>query len=307
MNKSTLILSTLSLMVAGQHALACTPDGKEGFLPKNNLSIPVGASFAGVDQKSFNAVIDRIEPIYRKIISQKGANLVVERRWTDPTVNAYAQQEGNTWKVTMFGGLARHKQTTADGFALVLCHELGHHLAGAPLYSNRGGWASTEGESDYFGSLKCLRRAWQGDKNTEIVKKLNVPASVSKRCDAQFKTADEKAICKRGAMAGLSLANLLHELGGDGNYPSFETVDPSVVSRTYEGHPEAQCRLDTYYNGATCKVAYTKDIGKSDINEGACSDKNGDKIGKRPKCWFNADHYESYNSSFDGTNGSAVY
>ena len=31
----------------------------------------------------------------------------------------------------MFGGLAGHETITTDAFALVACHELGHHIGGA--------------------------------------------------------------------------------------------------------------------------------------------------------------------------------
>jgi hypothetical protein len=35
----------------------------------------------------------------------------------------------------MFGGLARHELVTDDGFMMVVCHETGHHLGGAPRYN----------------------------------------------------------------------------------------------------------------------------------------------------------------------------
>ncbi|MEI8347458.1 MAG: hypothetical protein WCG27_08320, partial [Pseudomonadota bacterium] len=86
----------------------------------------------GIDEATFNATIDQLNVIYGPVVKEKGGNLVFERNWDDGTVNAYANQDGDTWTVAMFGGLARHEVITADAFALVVCHELNHHLGGAP-------------------------------------------------------------------------------------------------------------------------------------------------------------------------------
>ena len=76
-------------------------------------------------------------------------------------MNAFAKQGASTWEVHMYGGLARHQAVTADGFALVVCHELGHHLGGAPQkvdWFGRLRWASNEGQADYWGTAKCFRK-----------------------------------------------------------------------------------------------------------------------------------------------------
>ena len=157
----SLVLSTLVL--SAPIALSCDPSGSTGFMPKNDMYISTAQkSVNGVTEDVFNHVIDRAIEHYEPIIAQKGATLKVNRKWQDGTVNAYAQQSGKTWSVSMFGGLARHEQVSADGFALVLCHELGHHLAGAPKVTRFffPSWASNEGQSDYWGSMKCFRRIY---------------------------------------------------------------------------------------------------------------------------------------------------
>ena len=87
----------------------------------------------------------------------------------------------------MFGGLARHKLVTPDGFALVACHEMGHHLGGAP---RRGGWASNEGQSDYYATTKCARRIWAEDNNAAIMqdrisKGLEISEKAQQECDRE--------------------------------------------------------------------------------------------------------------------------
>ena len=64
---------------------------------------------------------------------------------------------------------------TVDGMALVACHEMGHHMGGAPKIDGWYGssWATNEGGADYYGTLKCARRFFAGDDNASIVKTLD--------------------------------------------------------------------------------------------------------------------------------------
>ena len=73
-------------------------------------------------------IIQNIEDYYAPIVASQGGRLVIEKRWDDPTVNAYAQQSGRIWKVTMFGGLARRPEVTADGFAISFEHDYADNL-----------------------------------------------------------------------------------------------------------------------------------------------------------------------------------
>jgi len=250
-------------------------------IPANNLYYPVGMNFSGVTEQEFNDVLDRVAKYYEPIVNSQGANLDIVRSWSSATINARAWRTGSTWHIEMYGGLARHELVTADGFALVACHELGHHLGGHP----RMGWAANEGQSDYWGSLKCLRRIWQEDDNLAIIENQKIEPSAAQKCDSQFKDASRNAICKRGAMAGLSLAKLLAKLGGT-KTPDFDSPDTSVVTKTNNAHPAAQCRLDTYFHGSLCTAMYSKDTSDKDADEGVCSRKFGEEIGVRPLCWY---------------------
>ncbi len=286
--KHGLLLSTL---VLSGSVFACSIDGKDGFLPENSLRIPVNTKMTtGITEEQFNSVIDSYEAFYKPIIaSEFGANLTVVRKWSDATVNAYAQQSGKEWKVSMFGGLARHETITPDGFALVVCHEIGHHIAGAPLYSYKlenllAGWASTEGQSDYFATTKCLRKVWAADNNEEIVSKMEVPETLKKACGKAKVWNEEYYTCIRGGMAGLSVANLFASFGGA--KPAFDTPDTKEVSRTNERHPAAQCRLDTYFQGALCEVNMNDDFSRDSEVTGACHGSLGHSVGLRPRCWF---------------------
>ena len=100
-------------------AIACDEHGVTGIVEDNNLYIAVGEKNTnGLTEEDFNDVISKVEAIYAPIIEEMGKKLIIERNWTDGTVNAYARQSGNNWHVAMFGGLARHETITRDGFSV---------------------------------------------------------------------------------------------------------------------------------------------------------------------------------------------
>lgn len=282
-------IAALAVTVAGTaQAFAPTTHDKCDLIPPNAMYFATAAA-SGIDEKMFNTVLDEVEAYYKPIFTQAGANLKVERKWKDGTVNAYATQNGKTWMITMFGGLARHTETTADAFAAVACHEIGHHLAGQPRYDGGTNWASAEGQSDYFATAKCLRRVFQTGGNwlTEVdraeLRRLAFDPTVDKACADSFGVSTKDGeICVRSSAAGLALARLLASLGGS-SMPKFETPDTNKVKRTDEAHPEAQCRLDTYFAGAICKADMMIDFDSKDVKVGAC---NTPEVGSRPGCWY---------------------
>ncbi len=236
----------------------------EGIFPKNNLWIPAGARTAsGIDQDTFNAVIDKVENTYQPIVQAHGGNLEFNRLWDDGTVNSDTDVEGNNWIVNSYGGLARYQGMNYDGFAAIACHEIGHHLGGAPLFSGQD-WASVEGEADYFATLKCFRVVFAGDDNEKIVAGMTVDATARQKCETNFpNNSKEIALCERASMAGFVIAKIAGSLSQD-KTPGFNTPDPSQVSQVFEDHPQAQCRLDTYFAASICTVPTNTDLGNPD-------------------------------------------
>lgn len=265
---------------------ACDIHGKTGFMPENNLRISKFAKDTnGMTQEKFLSIIKRVSDVYAPIVASRGATLNMVNNWDDETVNAYADQDGKTWSVHMFGGLARHTLTTDDGFMLVVCHETGHHLGGAPKYGGGSDWAANEGQADYWGALKCLKRVLENDDNISAVSKMSVDAEATKQCQMVYKTDAEVALCQRISMAGKSLGQLLGSLGGSSNV-NFNTPDKSKVRRTNDAHPKAQCRLDTYFNGSLCDKSFTEDVSETNPIPGTCIKRDGYKVGTRPLCWY---------------------
>lgn len=261
----------------------------EGILEENDLWITPESAFIGtMNERTFNRIIDRVEAIYGPIIASKGSKLVVERDWTDGTVNAYATQSGNLMKVHMFGGMARHPAMTEDAFASVICHEIGHHLGGAPrkVFSWGVHWASNEGQSDYFASSKCMRKYFAKSNNQSVVARMKIDPSVKSQCRRIFGSGENSAICQRSSMAGLALAQLFQEARRETTEPLFTTPDPSIVDTTYHAHPGTQCRLDTYFQASLCVVSDKIENDPDSPLKGTCNRQEGYRFGTRPLCWY---------------------
>ncbi|TBR22511.1 hypothetical protein EPO15_07915 [bacterium] len=250
-----------------------------GFLPENDMKIELSGDvhMNTIQEAMFNRVLDRVQQVYGPIIASKGGTLVINRKWTDGTVNASAYQSGGNWYLNMYGGLARHAATTEEGFMLVACHELGHHIGGYPKMS----WATNEGGADYFATLKCMRNMYGGAAPLG-----EVDPYADKACQSQFGDEPTRNACRNGVRGGQSVAFLFQALRNSPTPPKFDTPDTSVTSRMNNAHPDTQCRLDTYFQGAACNASLGTDVSNSDPNVGSCTKKNGQVVGIRPRCWY---------------------
>lgn len=266
----------------------------QSFMPENDLHLQPQTQASSMSEREFNRIIDQVSEVYKPLMQDNyGARLNVIRAWNDNTVNAYAYQSGNTWFVKMFGGLA--KRVTSEGFMIVLCHELGHHLAGFPFTGSRS-WAANDGQSDQFATQVCMRKVL-GDEtiiNSKFAR--SVDPTAKRACDRAWHTDSDRNLCYRITDGSKSIATLL----AHGRKVSFDTPDTRRVYTTDMRHPGGQCRLDTFLAGAVCNAQTWEDAlipgkGKSDRNsrsaeresaEVSCHTANGDSMGSRPRCWF---------------------
>jgi len=157
------------------------------------------------------ALLSRFQNEQDLVVKLNGGELVVLPLWEDSRVNATARRDKDEWIIEVYGGLLTHPAIGENELLLILCHELGHHLGGAPTAS-RGGWASCEGQADYWSA---------------------------KNCGHLLANATETM---------LQLTRL-YASQGTGGYPQLDTPDLSRASRTFFGYPSPQCRLDTLLAG----------------------------------------------------------
>lgn len=265
-------------------------------LPPNDLHLQDTIFNSNITEEDFNEVITKAEAIYAPLIRDAfGGRLNVNRLWSNSTVNASASQFGGSWTVNMYGGLARRPEVTLDGFTLVLCHELGHHLGGYPFSSS---WAANEGQSDYFATQSCARQLWVEDFELNESFKDQIPETPKAACEKAWTNDIDRALCYRTMAAGKSLADLFASLRN--TQVSFDTPDLSEVRNTDNSHPDGQCRLDTYVAGALCTIDFDKELipgkgfgrnrnsaqAEEEAISVSCATQSGFDFGTRPSCWF---------------------
>lgn len=251
-----------------------------------------------IDESAFNALIDTVMQIYKPRAKLHGATLEVYKSWNDSTLNAYAGRDKNTWYVKFFGGFARHSQMTADAFQMVVCHEVGHHFAGFPLYVTLP-WAAAEGQADYFASQTCLPELWSEEKAKNASFRTIVSQSAAHECDAVWKTQERRDLCYRISHTSYMMTKFYASLYNM-KAPKFETPDKTQKTFTSQAHPKPQCRLDTYFQGALCPAPFDftsipgrmNGVGQSSeyvetiASRTSCMTSAGYVRGVRPRCWF---------------------
>jgi hypothetical protein len=268
-------------------------------VPANSLHLQdnLVSPDSNIDEPTFHQLLDKVYQVYQPIIAAHGAKLVIERRWDDPTVNAVAGRDGDVWKIRMYGGLARRPEVTPDGFQLVACHEIGHHLAGYPLKS--GYWSASEGQADYFATQSCARELWRDDIEVNKAARNEVDPLGKSYCDQIWSTEAERDLCYRIVVAAIS-ANRYRAKATEKPDPSIDTPNRSEVPDTIPSHPEVQCRLDTGLAGALCTVPFdrlyipglgsppgqNRPIDEMDAGRFSCMRANSFDVGVRPRCWF---------------------
>ena len=227
------------------------------FLPTEQEKSYQGSEWygvGGIDENTFNAIIDVADEVYTPILKNNGLTLTFERKWDDSTVNAKCNRDTELVTVSLFGGLARHKDMTPEGFLLVVSHELAHAMSVYPLYSNS--WASSEQSSDNMAVQQIARKLFSqessgnGDKcNCGFAPDYN--RKINDYC-AKFSDEEQNIICKRSMAGGLALGKVLANFGGEA-VPSYETPSKVRVRKTQQSHASAQCRLDQYGIAALCE------------------------------------------------------
>lgn len=274
------------------------------YMPPNNLDqeqAPEPLEPRDMNEELFNLILDEIEEHYAPIIEFFGGRLNIQRLWEDPTVNASAGQFDDVWIINMYGGLARRPEISPDGFTVVACHEIGHHLAGYPFVDI---WAANEGSSDYFAILACTRKLWAGSAETLNIDTSTLASTAKKLCDQTWR-GDDRKLCYRSMLAAKSVADLMAT--AEGIEVSFDTPDQNIVTLTEHSHPDAQCRLDTMMSASLCDAVWDDTLipginerrrntieAEEEANTVSCfreftgsqSAMQDISRGFRPRCWY---------------------
>lgn len=243
-------------------------------LPRVEQSESEGLSYA-----EFVQVLANFKKVYAPKVKSLGYTLVLKNMWDDSTVNSVTTVVGNKWVIYAYGGLARYKGMTVDGYMIVLGHELGHHIGGYPKYPDS--WATNESESDYAATLKVFRILAEEGALLEQPNPDKVDNFAKLKCNLYYQNAFEENVCERAMMGALVLATVLADLNVE-SAPSFYTPDTRIARTIMHEHAPAQIRLDTMVAGAVCLADPHVELSTIDPAQGACMDGEG----ARPRSWF---------------------
>ncbi len=254
---------------------------------------PLPPPTGGLSLQQYEEIISTVEQIYLPLASVEGKRLKFIRQWDSPIEDAISgyEEDASGMILTMKfpGGLARHERMGVEAYTMVVCHELGHHLGGAPFFP---GGASVEGQADYFASYDCIRRVLlESGRALENDYTPQVPSLVKFFCRKAYpQSLTEQKTCQAIAKYGLKVTSFFATKKGK-HPPKFETPSLEVATRYYEvgqdPHPPLQCRLDTYLAAALCNQHPTRNNRLAPLGQvNPCQTKEYFSLGERPVCWF---------------------
>ncbi len=301
MRKMFLVLSLLANQMAFPH-IGCemfAPTKQKRawdtakFLSRKNKLAPYLEDVKS--EEEFNQIITDITDIFHETVRQAGGNLSILSEYNNESMNAHAfKSEDNLWTLRFSGGLYKSSFLSRDGFALVVCHELGHLLGGAPYFIGKK--ISKEGQADFWATSVCLKKYFE--KKVAEIQNYVLDEKTKMICNSKKLTAIERNNCIRSSLAAQSLLNLLDK----DNHEDFNTSEKntSLPIQTKEEHPDYQCRLDTYIAGSLCNRDTSLSsililATSNQISDSYCKDISSVEnklIEQRPACWFNPNFNE---------------
>jgi hypothetical protein len=278
------MLRILFLLLYSLPAIACpvSQDVMERLLSRPKLKAMV-VSENGLTEKDFRDLLGRFKAYADPLLKTRGLVTSYHTDWQNEDQNAYTVMQGLSVTFLFTGGLLRAPLMTKDGFLYVTCHELGHHLGGFPKIPNQP-WSSTEGEADYYATLRCMKDLMKGDPENAKAGSLDLPGSVKKSCRKMFSDEESVNICLRSTKAGEDTFRVLQAKDTGKADESLFTMWMMPALKTMDNHPDYDCRAETAFRGAVCTAS--GEMSDTDETVGACHKKNGNKIGARPRCWF---------------------
>lgn len=237
-------------------------------------------SFLAFSAHANEPIQDTIIRLMNPYVQERGVSQIVMVRDSEyPLYIGGMNIENNNLQIIFGSEFESHySELNQDGFAAIICHEIGHFLADRPSKINPK--MAGEGQSDYFSTAVCLKKLFRELGSLPFP---NVQPIVKANCDEVYKDQAERNVCYRTAEAGLHLMEQhsvkLAVLGGVGN-PFYKRYDLNVKETNfYTGHPSLQCRAETLVAGAWCKTA---ESAFENNRPWACKD----GIAARPSCWF---------------------
>lgn len=247
------------------------------------LGLAARPATAAISEQLFHQILNLAERVYGVEFASRNLRFQLHRDWhrDEHRASASLQEDrsGRIAVVNITGGIARDPAITRDAFVLIVCHEVGHHLAGQP---QRWGF-SAEGQADYFAASECGRRLLPLLPDYATTAMQPIPRRLELECEQAFVNDDDAYLCLRIAVAGEALS---HYFAGRKGLqpPDFLTPNTHRVNETRFLAGDPQCRLDTYHAAALCNPGTSHH--QAPHMRWLCNDTVTQRAALRPACWY---------------------
>jgi hypothetical protein len=226
------------------------------------------------ERAKLEAILEKVAQEFAPDFQKNRWRLVTKIGWNKDDLNAHARvgSFSENKRVISINGEIMRRNLTEEAILWPICHELGHHFAGAPIYPDS--MLSAEGQADYWAAQVCMPRLFKTQFSEN-----NYPAPAHSIeylfCETHFVSELERQACARTLRGGLEFHQALftaiapqlqklatqpiedlrpHDLRWFKKYnaphpPLLTTPDSRKASFTRLDHPAHQCRVDTVLAG----------------------------------------------------------
>lgn len=233
----------------------------------NSYSIEVGdPTESEIDKNHFFAISNIIYAMYHQEGVSRGRPFKINLDWETPYFSAWASNLNDEMAINFWGGMARIPHFVKETWAFVVCHEIGHILAGEPYEAiPQTSWASTEGQSDHFALTECLPKYFKKYDPSQVSISTVMPYEVDLCYETYSNQPINQNICLKILKAGRHFLAVIDFLNSEIPNVSYKTPAPATEKLIDKAYPTPQCRLDIFKNGALC------------LEQGSCP---------RNNCWY---------------------
>ncbi len=248
----------------------------------------ISSGICQVTKEDLKDAFNRVANAYENELIAKSSKLSFRYKPKDGAVGARINFLG---ELTVYG-TDDYGILDKNSLTLIMCHEVGHTLGGMPyldpLFVN--GFLSSEGQADYFASMKCLPKILRSEY--AHIPLLPLPQErYFEECSKTHTDEFSIAICTQVIEASYKLATYFQYTRDREIQISIDkrTEEISSVTRYFKDnlnyYPSSQCRFETYLAGALCVDDPNNYFSDAYTFRGSeCQSMN--MISKRPNCWF---------------------
>lgn len=209
---------------------------------------------SGLTDGDVQLLFSILDEMYRTSINNTSKSWTSGYAWEKPFLGAGSTFSEGNFSVMLWGGLVRARGMNFGSLSAILCHELGHRLAGPPFQKFPGSdpdWSSAEGQADYFAATACLPAVYQS-----LMEKY--PSTLKTTLEENFSLSlcgpsKNEEQCRWVSQAGVDMIEVLqiyYERDKPLAYPSASAKEVVPVT-LFTAYPTAQCRMDIYKDAAT--------------------------------------------------------